>query len=70
VSDSLGIQLLFDVTNSQTVAVEIGSLGAPLEFNNVRIRAAANSSENWFDKFNPDLHWTHFDSDQYDLQLV
>ncbi|KAF7345711.1 hypothetical protein MVEN_01591100 [Mycena venus] len=35
VSDSLGIQLLFDVTNSQTVAVEIGSLGAPLEFNNI-----------------------------------
>ncbi|KAJ7241146.1 hypothetical protein C8J57DRAFT_1085378 [Mycena rebaudengoi] len=35
VSDSLGIQLLFDVINSQTVAVEIGSLGAPLEFNNI-----------------------------------
>ncbi|KAJ6506867.1 hypothetical protein C8R45DRAFT_894337 [Mycena sanguinolenta] len=35
VSDSQGIQLLFDVTNSQTVAVEIGSLGAPLEFNNI-----------------------------------
>ena len=30
------LQLLFDVTNSQTQAVEIGSLGAPLEFNNVR----------------------------------
>lgn len=29
------LQLLFDVTNSQTVAVEIGSLGIPLEFNNV-----------------------------------
>jgi hypothetical protein len=36
VTDSQGgIQLLFDVTNSQTVAVEVGSLGAPLEFNNV-----------------------------------
>ncbi|KAJ7130945.1 hypothetical protein C8R46DRAFT_1015865 [Mycena filopes] len=35
VSDSQGIQLLFDVTNSQTVAVEIGALGAPLEFNNI-----------------------------------
>lgn len=31
------IQLLFDVKNSQTVAVEIGSLGVPLEFNNVNI---------------------------------
>ena len=29
------LQLLFDVTNSQSRAVEIGSLGAPLEFNNV-----------------------------------
>ncbi|KAJ7669620.1 hypothetical protein B0H14DRAFT_3178725, partial [Mycena olivaceomarginata] len=27
--------LLFDVTNSQTVAVEIGLLGAPLEFNHI-----------------------------------
>ena len=33
------LQLLFDVTNSQSKAVEIGSLGAPLEFNNVRARA-------------------------------
>lgn len=30
------LQLLFDVSNSQTSPVEIGSLGAPLEFNNVR----------------------------------
>jgi hypothetical protein len=29
------LQLLFDVTNSQTTAVEIGALGIPLEFNNV-----------------------------------
>lgn len=29
------LELLFDVQNSQSVAVEIGSLGAPLEFNNV-----------------------------------
>lgn len=29
------LQLLFDVTNSQSSAVEIGSLGIPLEFNNV-----------------------------------
>lgn len=29
------LQLLFSVQNTQSVAVEIGSLGAPLEFNNV-----------------------------------
>ena len=29
------LQLLFDVKNSQSKAVEIGALGAPLEFNNV-----------------------------------
>ena len=32
------LQLLFDVKNSQQEAVEIGALGAPLEFNNVRLR--------------------------------
>ncbi len=30
------LQLLFDVSNFQASPVEIGSLGAPLEFNNVR----------------------------------
>lgn len=30
------LRLLFDVSNAQSDAVEIGSLGAPLEFNNVR----------------------------------
>ena len=30
------LQLLFDVKNSQQQAVEIGAMGAPLEFNNVR----------------------------------
>ena len=34
--------LLFDVTNSQKQAVEIGSLGAPLEFNNVCGRSIQN----------------------------
>lgn len=29
------LQLLFDVTNAQSTAVEVGALGAPLEFNNV-----------------------------------
>lgn len=31
------LQLLFDVTNTQSQAVEIGALGAPLEFNNVSL---------------------------------
>ncbi|KAJ2977925.1 hypothetical protein NUW54_g11357 [Trametes sanguinea] len=31
------LELLFDVTNSQKQAVEIGALGAPLEFNNVSV---------------------------------
>ena len=30
------LELLFDVNNPQSSAVEIGALGAPLEFNNVR----------------------------------
>ena len=32
------LQLLFDVENSQSSPVEIGSLGAPLEFNNVGLK--------------------------------
>ncbi|RDX49433.1 hypothetical protein OH76DRAFT_530269 [Lentinus brumalis] len=40
------LQLLFDVTNSQKQAVEIGSLGAPLEFNNIFTgRTAAQTNE-------------------------
>ena len=31
------LNLLFDIKNSQKTAVEIGALGAPLEFNNVRL---------------------------------
>ncbi|KAI0748874.1 hypothetical protein C8Q74DRAFT_1212341 [Fomes fomentarius] len=39
-------QLLFDVTNSQKQAVEIGSLGVPLEFNNIFTgRSAAQTNE-------------------------
>jgi hypothetical protein len=30
-------ELLFDVTNSQSTAVEIGALGAPMEFNNASV---------------------------------
>jgi len=46
VSNTEGIQLLFDVTNSQTMAVEIGALGAPLEFNNIFTgRTAAQTNE-------------------------
>ena len=33
------LQLLFDVRNSQTTPVEIGAIGAPLEFNNVSLSA-------------------------------
>ncbi|KAJ7361006.1 hypothetical protein DFH08DRAFT_842837 [Mycena albidolilacea] len=54
VSDSSGIQLLFDVTNSQTVAVEIGALGAPLEFNNIftgRTAAQTNTICSLFDPY-------------------
>ncbi|KAF7347264.1 hypothetical protein MVEN_01481500 [Mycena venus] len=54
VSDSSGIQLLFDVTNSQTGAVEIGALGAPLEFNNIftgRTAAQVNTLCSLFDPY-------------------
>lgn len=40
------LQLLFDVTNNQSSAVEIGSLGIPLEFNNIFTgRSAATTNE-------------------------
>ncbi|KAJ7608673.1 hypothetical protein FB45DRAFT_762954 [Roridomyces roridus] len=54
VSDSNGIELLFDVTNSQTTAVEIGALGAPLEFNNIftgRTAAQVNTICSLFDPY-------------------
>ncbi|KAF9266756.1 hypothetical protein L218DRAFT_748830 [Marasmius fiardii PR-910] len=48
------LELQFDVTNSQTVAVEIGSLGAPLEFNNIftdRTAAQTNTLCSVFDPY-------------------
>ncbi|KAK1226171.1 hypothetical protein PQX77_010863 [Marasmius sp. AFHP31] len=48
------LELLFDVTNSQTTAVEIGSLGAPLEFNNIftgRTAAQTNTLCSVFDPY-------------------
>ncbi|KAJ8523087.1 hypothetical protein ONZ45_g417 [Pleurotus djamor] len=40
------LELFFDVTNSQSSAVEIGSIGAPLEFNNIfTSRSAAQTNE-------------------------
>ncbi|KAI0367296.1 hypothetical protein BV20DRAFT_569238 [Pilatotrama ljubarskyi] len=40
------LELLFDITNSQKQAVEIGALGAPLEFNNIFTgRTAAETNE-------------------------
>ncbi|KAH8835012.1 hypothetical protein DL96DRAFT_18758 [Flagelloscypha sp. PMI_526] len=46
------LQLLFTVTNNQTVAVEIGSISAPLEFNNIftdRTAADTNTKCSFFD---------------------
>ncbi|KAJ7053973.1 hypothetical protein C8F01DRAFT_1165532 [Mycena amicta] len=54
ITDTNGVQLLFDVTNSQTVAVEIGALGAPLEFNNIftgRTAAQTNTICSLFDPY-------------------
>ncbi|KAF8644248.1 hypothetical protein AX16_008603 [Volvariella volvacea WC 439] len=46
VSQNNQLQLLFDVTNTQSTAVEIGALGAPLEFNNIFSgRTAAQTNE-------------------------
>ncbi|KAF7358696.1 hypothetical protein MSAN_01208600 [Mycena sanguinolenta] len=53
VSNSQGIQLLFDVTNSQTVAVEIGALGAPLEFNNIFTGRTATQTNEICSLFDP-----------------
>ncbi|KAH7098557.1 hypothetical protein BKA62DRAFT_622444 [Auriculariales sp. MPI-PUGE-AT-0066] len=48
------LQLLFDVTNIQTSPVEIGSIGAPLEFNNIftdRTAADTNTKCSLFDPY-------------------
>ncbi|KAF9522350.1 hypothetical protein CPB83DRAFT_800710 [Crepidotus variabilis] len=48
------LELFFDVTNSQGVAVEIGALGAPLEFNNIftdRDAVATNTICSVFDPY-------------------
>ncbi|KJA28438.1 hypothetical protein HYPSUDRAFT_51246 [Hypholoma sublateritium FD-334 SS-4] len=48
------LQLLFSVQNSQSFAVEIGSLGAPLEFNNIftdRTAAETNQLCSLFDPY-------------------
>ncbi|KII94313.1 hypothetical protein PLICRDRAFT_50293 [Plicaturopsis crispa FD-325 SS-3] len=47
VVDDGQFELLFDITNTQKVAVEIGALGTPLEFNNIFTgRTAADTNEN------------------------
>uniref|UniRef100_A0A0W0FFJ9 Glycoside hydrolase family 43 protein n=1 Tax=Moniliophthora roreri TaxID=221103 RepID=A0A0W0FFJ9_MONRR len=54
VVDGDQFELLFDVTNSQSTAVEIGALGAPLEFNNIfsdRDAAATNTLCSLFDPY-------------------
>ncbi|KAG6857298.1 hypothetical protein H0H87_006491 [Tephrocybe sp. NHM501043] len=48
------LQLLFDVTNSQSTSVEIGALGIPLEFNNIftgRTAAQTNTLCSLFDPY-------------------
>ncbi|KAF7762245.1 hypothetical protein Agabi119p4_8838 [Agaricus bisporus var. burnettii] len=48
------VQLLFDIKNSQNFAVEIGSLGVPLEFNNIftdRTREDTNENCSVFDPY-------------------
>ncbi|KDQ51114.1 hypothetical protein JAAARDRAFT_211262 [Jaapia argillacea MUCL 33604] len=48
------LELLFDVQNAQTTAVEIGSIGAPLEFNNIftdRTAAETNEQCSLFDPY-------------------
>ncbi|KAI5116950.1 hypothetical protein M0805_001924 [Coniferiporia weirii] len=48
------LQLLFDVTNAQSKIVEIGSLGAPLEFNNIftdRTTSDTNANCSLFDPY-------------------
>ncbi|KAL4250271.1 Protein of unknown function DUF5695 [Abortiporus biennis] len=48
------LELLFDVTNSQKTSVEIGALGAPLEFNNIftgRTAAQTNQLCSLFDPY-------------------
>ncbi|KAI8973100.1 hypothetical protein BD414DRAFT_581054 [Trametes punicea] len=47
------LQLLFDVTNSQEQAVEIGALGAPLEFNNIFTGRTATQTNNLCSLFDP-----------------
>ncbi|KIK71566.1 hypothetical protein GYMLUDRAFT_52628 [Collybiopsis luxurians FD-317 M1] len=47
------LQLLFDVTNSQKTAVEIGALGAPLEFNNIFTGRTATQTNDLCSLFDP-----------------
>ncbi|KAI0027215.1 hypothetical protein K488DRAFT_81200 [Vararia minispora EC-137] len=47
------LQLLFDVANSQTQSVEVGALGAPLEFNNIFTGRTAADTNNLCSLFDP-----------------
>ncbi|KAG6812634.1 hypothetical protein H0H92_001717 [Tricholoma furcatifolium] len=47
------LQLLFDVTNSQTTAVEIGALGMPLEFNNIFTDRTSTQTNDLCSLFDP-----------------
>ncbi|KAI0803286.1 hypothetical protein BC629DRAFT_1581126 [Irpex lacteus] len=47
------LQLLFDVKNTKNVSIEIGSLGAPLEFNNIFTDRNAADTNNLCSLFDP-----------------
>ncbi|KAF5340490.1 hypothetical protein D9758_014565 [Tetrapyrgos nigripes] len=53
VANGTQLQLLFDVTNSQNFAVEIGALGAPLEFNNIFTDRSATQTNQLCSLFDP-----------------
>ncbi|KZV84956.1 hypothetical protein EXIGLDRAFT_623628 [Exidia glandulosa HHB12029] len=47
------LEMLFDVTNTQTSPVEIGAIGAPLEFNNIFTDRSAADTNNKCSLFDP-----------------
>ncbi|KAL5530576.1 hypothetical protein ACEPAF_6834 [Sanghuangporus sanghuang] len=47
------LQLLFDVSNTQSSAVELGGLGAPLEFNNIFTDRSTDDTNNNCSFFDP-----------------
>lgn len=60
------LELQFEVTNSQSTAVEIGALGAPLEFNNASHSVEITSHQLNQQRF-LDLHGSDCSSNQHNL---